>query len=171
MMHAAGGLLLQTVDPFAQWPVIGLVVTVLGLAAGVVKWFWEERKKEIIRTEEIAEKQRVWQSSEADKQRIWQEARNKEWQAALFELESRRDQNDEIIASKLSQHDKERADADHQNANTQLQIAEALKVHHEQARTILEKVTDMHGRVIIIERNTQPRNQANPGKGSSRGAG
>jgi hypothetical protein len=94
---------------------------------------------------------------------------NKRWQDALFELESRRDQNDTVIADKLSQHDKERADADHQNASTQLQIAEALKVHHEQARVILDKVTGLEVTVKQIDRNTQPR--TNVSKGSSRGAG
>jgi hypothetical protein len=157
----------------SEFPII-LVIALCLIAAfvGVKKiltWSFDQRQSEVERVEAAEEKRNAWQEREAEKTRNWQELQNKRWQDALFTLESRRDQNDEVIANKLSQHDKERAEADHQTSITQLQIAEALKVHHAQAATILDKVIDMHGRVITIESNTKPRSQVN--KGTSRGAG
>jgi DNA anti-recombination protein RmuC len=169
-MLYVGGLLLQSiVDPYAEYKIIGVIMAVLAVVAGAAWKVYQAvsdrlekaREKEILADKDRREKEiaidrerREWTSNEASKSREHLSRITQDFKEALYQMETRRDQNGETQSEALNKL-----------AESMSKLAQDMGAHNQ---TVNEQVVK---RLERIEQNTQPRNQTNPGKGSSRGAG
>lgn len=156
-MHALGGLLLQIpIVNEAEWPVIALVVGVVGavVAAGWRAYIAISDRIEKSREKELAidRERREWTSSESEKNRQFFQGITQDFKEALWQMETRRDQNAEDQGAVLNKM-----------ADTLAQVAKNMEAHD---KTVNDKVVGVLSR---IDEQTRPRTTVN--KGSSRGAG
>ena len=155
MMHAAGGLLLQTGIP-EDYKILIAIMAVLTVIAGAgwKVYLVVSDKIEKAKDKDLAidRERREWTSSEAEKNRKHFTETTRDFKEALYQMETRRDQNAEDQGQVLSKM-----------ADTLAQVAKNMETHD---KTVNDKVVGVLSR---IDEQTRPR--SNVSKGSSRGAG
>jgi len=150
-MHALGGLLLQIpVVDAAEWPVIALLVAIVG---AVIALGWKGYQAISDRLDKAREKdlaidreRREWTSSESEKNRQFFQGITQDFKEALWQMETRRDQNAEDQGAVLKQM-----------SETMSRVAASMDKHDQ---TVNDKVVTALGR---IEEQTRARTTANKG--------
>jgi len=147
-MHTIGGLLQIPIVDAAEWPVIALLVAIVGAVLGVCWKAYLEISSRIEKAREkelaVDKERREWSSSESEKTRSFLQAITQDFKEALWQMETRRDQNAEDQGQVLAKM-----------ADTLAQVAKNMETHD---KVVNEKVV---GVLTRIYEQTRPRNQVN----------
>ena len=156
MFQATGGLLLEVVGIPEDYKILIAIMAVLTVVAGagwkVVLVVSERIEKSNEKDLAADRERREWTAAESEKNRTHFTEITRDFKEALWQMETRRDQNAEDQGQVLSKM-----------ADTLAQVAKNMETHDKTVSDFVVK------RLERIEENTKPR--SNVSKGSSRGAG
>ena len=156
MFQATGGLLLEVVGIPEDYKILIAIMAVLTVVAGAgwkVFLVVSERIEKAKEKDLAADRERrEWTAAESEKNRTHFTEITRDFKEALWQMETRRDQNAEDQGHVLAKM-----------ADTLSQVAKNMETHD---KVVNEKVV---GVLVRIDEQTRPR--SNVSKGSSRGAG